>query len=505
MFFLYTPAVFVIFGCLVYYHFTRTFKYWQSKNVSGPQPLPFFGNIKNYVLRKSLTAEILKEIYDEYPNEKVVGIYRMTTPSLLIRDLDLVKTICVKDFDNFEDRGMELSKKGLGANLFHAESDIWRPLRSLFSPLFTTGKLKSMVHLVSERGDIFVKHIKQITEVKKDHEVYSLAQKFTMTSIFACIFGLNISSDSDLLVEKMTRINELSITRTFAQDLDLLYPGILKRFNFSFYIEELGNFFVNLVRDSMQAKNGVPSNRKDFIDLILEIKNQGDILETTKTEETVKLIDSVKLTDEVIAAQAFIFYAAGYETSATTVAFMLYELAMNPGIQDKLISELDEVLDRHDGNITYEIINELTYMEKVFNETLRKYPVTDIQRRAKANYNIPGTSVTIEKGTIVLIPTLAISHDEKYFPDPSKFDPERFSPENESKRHPCAFIPFGTGPRFCIGMLFAKIQSRVCVMKLLYHFRVEVCKNTPKTLSFDPQHVVPAPKGGIYLNIIPRK
>ncbi|XP_023951417.2 cytochrome P450 6B1-like [Bicyclus anynana] len=251
----------------------------------------------------------------------------------------------------------------------------------------------------------------------------------------------------------------------------------------------------------MQAKNGVPSNRKDFIDLLLEIKNQGNTLETTKTEETVKL----KLTDEVIAAQAFIFYMAGYETSAATVAFMLYELAMNPLIQDKLIDELDEVLDRHNGNITYEIINELTYMEKVFNETLRKYPVADIQRRAKANYNIPGTNITIERGTIVFAPIMAISHDEKYFPDPSKFDPERFSPENESKRHPCAFIPFGTGPRFCIGMLFARIQSRVCLMKLLYHFRVEVSKNTPKTLSFNPERVATSPKGGIYLNLVRRK
>ncbi|XP_023934619.2 cytochrome P450 6B1-like [Bicyclus anynana] len=453
MFFLYTLVVFVIFGCLVYYHFTRTFKYWQSRNVPGPQPLPFFGNIKNYVLRKSLAAEVLKEIYDEYPNEKVVGIYRMTTPSLLIRDLDLVKTICVKDFDNFDDRGMELSEKGLGTNLFHAESDIWRPLRSLVSPLFTTSKLKTMVQLVNERGDIFVKHIKQITEVKTDQEMYSLARKFTMSCIFACIFGLDVSSDSNLLVEKMSKIDKLSFTRTFAQDLDLLYPGILKRFKSSFYNAELGNFFVNLVRDSMQAKNGIPSDKKDFIDLILEIKNQGNILETTKMEDMVKLIDSAKLTDEVIAAQAFTLYVAGYETSAATVAFMLYELAINPHIQDKLIFELDGVLDRHDGNITYKIINELTYMGKVFNETLRKYPILDIQRRANAEYSIPGTSITIEKGTIVLVPTLAISHDEKYFPDPSKFDPERFSPENESKRHPCAFIPFGTGPRFCIGKL----------------------------------------------------
>ncbi|XP_023934631.2 cytochrome P450 6B4 [Bicyclus anynana] len=114
-------------------------------------------------------------------------------------------------------------------------------------------------------------------------------------------------------------------------------------------------------------------------------------------------------------------------------------------------------------------------------------------------------NITIEKGTIIFVPTLAISYDEKYFPDPNKFDPERFSPENESKRHPCAFMPFGTGPRYCIGMLIARFQSRLCVIKLLRNFRVEVSKNTPKTISFDPERVVTAPKGGIHLNLIPRK
>ncbi|XP_023934738.2 cytochrome P450 6B1 [Bicyclus anynana] len=501
MFFLF---VFVIICCLVYYYFTRTFKYWQSRNVPGPKPLPFFGNFKDFVLRKSTTAVELKRIYDAFPNEKFVGFYRMTSPSLLIRDLDLAKTILIKDFDTFDDRGTELSKKGLGANMFHAEFDIWRPLRTLFSPLFTIGKLKNMVHLINERGDVFVNQIKKITEVETEQEVYTLAQKFTMSSIFACIFGLDISSDDDLLIEKMIKIDKMSFSRNIAHEIDLLYPGVLKKFNASVFTEELANFFIGLVRDSIEGRNGMPSNRKDFIDLVLELKNQGNILETNKTKDE-SAVNCIQLTNEVIAAQAFIFYVAGYETSAATMALMLYELAMNPPIQDKIITEIEEVLNRHNGNITYDTMSELSYLEKAFNETLRKYPVVEIQRRAKANYNIPGTDITIEKGTIVFVSTLGISHDEKYYPNPDKFDPERFSPENESKRHPCAYIPFGTGPRFCIGKLIGKLQSRLCVVKLLHNYRVEVSKKTPNTISFDPERVVLAPKGGIYLNLIPRK
>ncbi|XP_045776078.1 cytochrome P450 6B1-like [Maniola jurtina] len=491
MFVIYTLVSFVIFIYFAYYYFTRSFKYWQSRNIPGPQPVPFFGNFKEYALRKSTAPSIHKQIYDDYPNEKVVGFYRMTRPSLLIRDLDVVKNVLIKDFEYFEDRGIDFSVEHLGANLFHADAKIWRPLRNRFSPLFTIGKLKNMIPLINERADLFINHVKNITEKKGDQEIYTLVKKFTVSSIMACAFGVDINEDSGKLIQKMNEIDHLTFSRNISVELDLFHPGILKKLNSSIFQKGISKFFLKLINDVLQARNGVPSTRNDLIDLVLELKNKGNY---------------VKLTNEVIAAQAFIFYVAGYETSAITMAFMLYELAMNPPMQEKIIAEVDEVLSRHDGKITYDIISELSYMDKVFNETLRKYPLSaDIVRRAKSNYNIRGTDITIEKGISILVPVLGISHDEKYYPNPKKFDPERFSPENESKRHPCAFIPFGAGPRQCIGKLFGIIQSRVCMLKFFSNFRVEVSKNTPTTIIFDPQRVVNVPKGGIQLNILPRK
>ncbi|XP_034830081.1 cytochrome P450 6B1-like [Maniola hyperantus] len=505
MLLLYVLELFILSVCLIYCYFTKNFKYWKSRNIRGPLPLPFFGNVKDFVLRKSNAAVLNKQFYDKYPNEKVVGIFRMTSPTLIIRDLDVAKNVLIKDFEYFEDRGIEFSKEGLGANLFHADSEIWRPLRIFFSPLFTTAKLKNMVPLIVEKSDATINHFKKITELHKDQDVYSLVQKFTMSSILTCAFGLDIAIDSELLLQKMMKLDQLSFSRNIASDFDLLYPGVLKNLNASVFPKEVSKFFLDLVKDTIESRNGIPSNRKDFIDLILEAKNQGTILETKKSDDVGSTIKYVKLTNEVIAAQAFIFYVAGYETNATTMAYMMYELAMNPQIQEKLIAEVDEVLHRHNGKITYEIVGELTYMEKVLNETLRKYPVADIQRRAKANYNIPGTKITIEKGTTIFVPTLGISYDEKYYPNPAKFDPERFSPKNESNRHPCAFIPFGVGPRYCIGMMFARIQSRVFLMKFLSNFRVETSKNTQATIKFHPGRVLSSPKDGIYLNLIPRK
>lgn len=394
----------------------------------------------------STSAEVNKQIYEDYPNEKVVGVYRMTRRSLLIRDLDIIKNVLIKDFEIFEDRGIEFSRNGLGANLFHSTSDIWRPLRNQFSPLFTTGKLKTMIPLISERGDIFVDHVKRITKIQKDQEIYSLFKKFTISSIAACAFGLEISADSDTLFQKLDEIDALAFNRHITTELDFLHPGVLKKLNISLYSKDLRNFFIKIVRDVIKARNGVPSTRHDFIDLSLELRNKR-----VPTAKKTGVDEYVTVTDDVIAAQAFSFYIGGSETNATTTAFMMYELAKNPSIQQQLIAEVDEALERHNGKITYEMLSELSYMDKVINETLRKYPVLDLVRCAKSNYNIPGTKVTIDKGITILVPLLGISHDEKYYPNPEQFDPERFSPENISKRHPCAYIPFGDGPRHCIG------------------------------------------------------
>jgi len=88
----------------------------------------------------------------------------------------------------------------------------------------------------------------------------------------------------------------------------------------------------------------------------------------------------------------------------------------------------------------------------IFSETLRKYPsVPILNRECTKTYKIPGSDVTLEKGMLTVIPVLGLHYDPKYYPDPDRFDPERFSEEEKAKRHHFAYLPFGEGPRICIG------------------------------------------------------
>ncbi|XP_013174171.1 PREDICTED: cytochrome P450 6B5-like [Papilio xuthus] len=492
-------AVAALFAAL-YYYFTRTFDYWKSRNVVGPKPLPFVGNLKGSFFRRKQAIMELKEIYDNYPQEKVVGIYRMTTPCLMIRDLDIVKNILIKDFDLFVDRGVAFSDEGLGVNLFHADGERWRVLRNRFTPLFTSGKLKNMLRLMSDCGDKFVNYVDDVIQINAEQRMYPLAQRFTMASISACAFGIDLDKD---MLKSLQELDKLIFTVNYGIELDMMYPGILKKLNGSLFPKRVSTFFDNLTKSVIQQRSGLPTNRKDFIDLILELRQKKKILGSKrKDEEDVK---ELELTDSIIAAQTFIFYTAGYETSASTIAFMLYELANNPDVQNKLIAEIDETLKRHNGEITYECLNDMPYLGQTFDETLRKYPVADILlRNAKVDYPIPGTDVTVKKGQTVIISGWGIQHDPKYYPNPDKFDPERFSTENEKNRHSCAYLPFGAGPRNCLGARFAKWQSQVCIIKFLSNFRVEPSKNTQLKFKYNPTRLFVFPSGDINLNVVKR-
>lgn len=123
-------SILLILSYSIYYYLTRNFNYWKNRNIKGPKPVPLFGNIKEAATKKISYNAVFKRIYEDYPKEKAVGVYRMTTPCLLLRDLDVIKNIFIKDFDNFISRGFQISKDDVGTSLFHSDSITWKAMRS---------------------------------------------------------------------------------------------------------------------------------------------------------------------------------------------------------------------------------------------------------------------------------------------------------------------------------------------------------------------------------------
>ena len=211
-----------------------------------------------------------------------------------------------------------------------------------------------------------------------------------------------------------------------------------------------------------------------------------------------------KLTKIEGAAQAYVIFAGGFETSSSTMSYCIYELACNPHIQDKVADEINATLKKF-GGLTYDNVQEMTYLHKVVEEVLRKYPAAaTIHRVCTKDIDLPTTNLHVDKGIDIVIPVLGIHRDPEIYPDPDKFDPERFNEENIASTHPCNYLPFGDGPRICIGMRFGYLVVKVGIINILSKYRISVIPGTPIPLEFDPGTLILSSKSDICIRIEPR-
>nr|AJN91170.1 cytochrome P450 monooxygenase CYP6CV1 [Cnaphalocrocis medinalis] len=483
-----------------YYWTKKKFSYWSNKGVIGPTPLPIVGNFGTVMLQQESAQLYVKKVHLKYKGEKLVGIYRGSQPVILVRDPELIKHVLIKDFNIFQDRGISTSSSRLSDNLFGADGETWRILRQKLTPVFTSRKLKDMIPLILKCSNSFTKYVDNLIENNVEHEIRSLTSKYTLEVIGSCAFGLDLNTVSDeenefSLIPK--KIFKPSIYVRTLVILDMIIPGIRKKFNTS---SEIQDFFVNLVRSVIHERKGKPSNRKDFMDLMIELREQGKA--SRRKEDGVS---EIEIDDVMIAAQALVFYTAGFETSAASMSFLIHEMALNPEIQERIHDEVCRVYEKYNGELTYESTKEMPYLDMVFDETLRKYSVAGILfRKSLADYTFPGTDVTIPKGMPVMISANGLNADPDYFPNPNEFNPENFSPENKKNIPQCAYMPFGEGPRNCIGLRFAKVQSMLGTAAFFKHFKVEPSSKTKRVLEYDPKGIVLVTTHGIWVKISKR-
>ena len=160
-------------------------------------------------------------------------------------------------------------------------------------------------------------------------------------------------------------------------------------------------------------------------------------------------------------------------------------MALNPEMQDRLYEEVWQGTNQG-TDFAFERLNKLTYLECIIFEILRKYPpLIRLERTSAADYKLANTNITLRAGQVVEIPIYAVHHSEKNYPEPERFNPDRFLPENKSKIKPYTFIPFGAGPRNCIGLKFALMEIKLGLAKLIGSFRFAPTEKTQIPMKFN--------------------
>ncbi|KAH8401697.1 hypothetical protein KR009_007398, partial [Drosophila setifemur] len=477
----------------------RALGYWQRRGIPHDAPHPIYGNAKDWQKTKQM-GEMFKDTYLKFKDSgfPFAGFYFFYTRTAVITSLEMVKRVLIKDFNQFENRGVFTNEVDdpLSGTLFSIEGQKWRNLRHKLSPTFTSGKMKHMFPIVVKVGEELEKIFteKVAPGQVKVLEVTDLVSRFTADVIGNCAFGLNCNSLQNPKAEFVAMGKRAVSETAYGGRLDFMFfafPNLARLLHMRITIQEVEDFYTRIVRETIDYRLKTKEKRNDFMDSVIELYQKK---ETGNSE--------AGLTFNELLAQAFIFFLAGFETSSTTMGFALYELARHQDIQDKLRKEINDVLGKNNNEFTYEGIKEMKYLEQVLMETLRKYPVlAHLTRMAESDYSPEDPKNFIPKGTMVIIPALGIHFDPDIYPEPEKFDPERFTDEAIAARPSCTWLPFGEGPRNCIGLRFGMMQASVGLAYLIKGYRFSVAPETQIPLNILKKNILLSPENGVHLKV----
>ncbi|KAL3273879.1 hypothetical protein HHI36_015305 [Cryptolaemus montrouzieri] len=479
----------------VYYLYTLKINgYWKKKGVPYKFVLPPLGDNLQIMVQRIPFCDFLIIIYNRFPEERYTGFYQLSSPVLLLKDPKLIKEMCVKDFEHFLDHRTFLKEDVdplWSKNLFALTGHKWRDMRATLSPSFTGSKMRQMFVLVQQCAENFVTYFDQNSSDILEVELKDTFTRYTNDIIASTAFGIQCDSLENPQNEFYVRGTQATDLSGFWKNMKfmlvLLMPSIGKVLDTRIFSEELSTFFRKIIRETVEYRKKNNIERPDMINLLMHTKKVSLMEEESKKVEESnfaaveehlepqEIKEDLSLDD--MTSQALIFFFAGFDTVSTAMCFMAYELAVNPDIQQRLIKELDDFRAVNDS-LTYEGLAKLTYLDMVLSETLRKWPPTvATDRQCVKSYTIkperPNEKpINLTNKDVLIIPTYALHHDSRYWENPNKFDPERFSAENKSKIVPYTYIPFGVGPRNCIGSRFALMEVKAVFYAILGKFEI---------------------------------
>ncbi|XP_060101628.1 thromboxane-A synthase isoform X2 [Heteronotia binoei] len=442
---------------------------------------------------------------------------------MVVSDPDMIQWILVEDFRSFTNRmAAPVTSKPLEDSILILRDERWKEVRSLLTPAFGAANMKEMTPLINQACDILLSHLKVYADSAATFDIQRNYASFTLDVVASVAYGIHVDSP------KNSRENFVKNSRRFFE-LAIFKPLLILTIAFPFIMiplirifpnkkqKEVNGFFISAIKNMIALRDQQDTNERprDFLQLMLDARypaidtrmehfdtfSQG--LEESKTAANKGLPKKQPrtLTDDEIAGQAFLFLIAGYETTNSTLSFATYLLATNPECQQKLLHEVDEFFAKHDVP-DYQNIHELLYLDMVIAETLRMYPPA-FRFTREASKDCVILRQCIPAGFVVEIAVGHLHYNPKIWPEPEKFIPERFTAEAKQQRHPFSYLPFGAGPRGCIGVKLALMEIKLALLRILQKFSFQTCPETQIPLQLKSQATL-GPKNGVYIKIAPR-
>ncbi|XP_039918854.1 thromboxane-A synthase isoform X2 [Hirundo rustica] len=511
-----TLALLAVFLVLLYWYSTSAFSKLSRVGIRHPPPLPFIGNLLFF--REGFWESHTKLITEYGP---VCGYYIGRQMFVVVSSPEMIEQILVTDFSNFTNRTKpNLISKPMLDSILCLRDDRWKYVRSLLTPAFSDTKLKEMTPLINQACDTLLCNLKVYADSGKAFDIQRCYNCFTLDVVGSVAFGTEVDSQKnpdDPFVKNCRTFFEMSLFKPLLV-LILSFPFImipLLRIFPNKKQKELNGFFIQTIKNAIvyRHQQDAAERRRDFLQWMLDACDSADSLaagcsgvlspSAAPRQSEAPLVGTAPsekaqkaLTEDEIAGQAFLFLIAGYETTTSTLSFATYLLATNPECQEKVLQEVDEFSAKHMVP-DYQNVQELPYLDMVIAETLRMYPPAfRFTREAAKDCVVLGQH--IPAGTVIETAVGHLHHDPEFWPEPEKFIPERFTEEAKKERHPFAYLPFGAGPRGCIGMKMGLLETKMTLLRILQKFKFKTCPETEIPLQLKSKATL-GPKNGVYL------
>uniref|UniRef100_A0A1I8NRE3 Cytochrome P450 n=1 Tax=Stomoxys calcitrans TaxID=35570 RepID=A0A1I8NRE3_STOCA len=492
---------------LVYRRSSSNHDYFKIRGIPYDKPKPILGTLFQLVFSGKSIFDIMLNRYNKY-NGKIYGVFDQNKPAYFIRDPELIKQITIKDFDHFANhRSMfcENDQNLFAASLLFMKDSRWKDMRNILTPAFTGSKLRGMFQLMNEVALNALMHLGKQPEANTSQglemDIKDFITRYTNDIVASTAFGLSVNSfaDKDNEFYRMGKmVTSFSLKSVFKLIMFVKFKRLFKWLDMDLFDKKSTKYFMSLVLDTMKYRQEHNINRPDMVQMLMEAQELSKQPNGNRTWSDVDIV-----------GQCFFFFFAGFDTSAGLSCFTIHELMENPEVQEKLLQEIQEVDSELKGEpLTYESLMGMRYLEMVVRECLRKWPATvvvDRQCNKDISYDLgDGLRMDLQPGDTVLLPIVGFHRDPQYFENPLKFDPERFSEENKASINPFAYMPFGMGPRNCIGSRFALLETKVLIYYLLRHYKFEPAAKSCIPMELKASGLQLTAKNGFWIKFVAR-
>lgn len=501
-------ATFVAFVCLYYeYRYAEIKKRFK---LQGPRPLPIIGNLWPLMTRSPVFTDT--EWREKYG--KVYLVFTGLQPRVIVADPEILTLISTKDFEFFRNHWITDSffDSFTRRYLVALQDAKWKLTRAMFSPTFTSSRIRRMFELLDVSADDLVECIGEEIDkglktsktndkrvVLQSKKVYSM---YTLDAIASCCYAAKLSrAKGDINANAIRNEMVQAVTDTLVIDpvrasallvLPSFFSNIMYTSNASKRVLEIAD----RLKAVIEQRRKKSLNFNDYLQILLNAR-LGDELELDELDEAEnhhtgvsidqlradqeKLLADVKLTntkvdldeEDIIAEAVFMLVSAG-ETPSVFLRNITYTLAFHQDVQQRLYEELSKIAFIEDGKyrFKYQDLTSCAYLDAVVSEDMRvEAPALFYDRVCNDDYYCEKYDFVIPKGTPVFMSILGIHHNPEYWPEPLKFDPERFMPENRKNIVRGTYVTFGQGPRHCLGVRFNLTECKIALAKCLMNYK----------------------------------